>query len=237
MGVLESIGPIDIPYFKMGNVDSTDLFCANEMAIFEFYLANRARYRRVLDCGANIGVHSIIMARCGWEVRAFEPDLIHLEQLRHNLRINRVDVEVHASAISLEDGYADFTRVLDNTTSSHLDGAKTPHGPTEIFKVRTEAAAPHLAWADLAKIDIEGHEAAVITGVPFDIWATTDTIVEVGSERNAALILFFFNNSLINLFSQKIKWRKVEKLEDMPISHRDGSLFITPKPTMPWGDK
>src|SRR5258708_2926961 len=69
-----SFGALSLPYTKMGAIDSVDLFGLDELIIFSFYRANRARYRRVLDIGANLGLHSIVMARCGFQVKAFEPD-------------------------------------------------------------------------------------------------------------------------------------------------------------------
>jgi len=100
--------------------------------------------------------------------------------------------------------------------------------------VTLEAAAPHLAWADLAKIDIEGHEAELLTGLSPAIWKSTDAILEVGTAENAAAIFRHLHGSGVHLFAQKIGWREVASLDDMPVSHRDGSLFLTGKPVMNW---
>jgi hypothetical protein len=86
----------------------------------------------------------------------------------------------------------------------------------------------------LAKIDIEGHEAALLSGLPHETWHSTDAVLEVGSEANAHQIFDYFKGSSVNLFAQKIGWRRVTSVADMPVSHRDGSLFITAKPEMPW---
>src|SRR5262245_25313226 len=58
-------GSISLPYTRMGAIDSVDLFGLDELIIFTFYHTHRSRYRRVLDIGANLGLHSIVMARCG----------------------------------------------------------------------------------------------------------------------------------------------------------------------------
>lgn len=227
-------GRIAMPYFKMGNIDSLDLFGMDELIIFTFYHANRERYGRAVDFGANIGLHSIIMSRCGWEVRSFEPDPVHLEQMKSNFLLNGSAAEIYPAAVSLGDGTIEFVRVCGNTTGSHIKGAKSPYGETQTFTVNTEAALPHLAWADLAKIDIEGHEAELLTGMPRDIWLSTDAIVEVGSAENTERIFDYFNGSSINLFAQKIGWARVAHLHDMPTSHHDGSLFLSAKEQMPW---
>jgi FkbM family methyltransferase len=237
-GLDQGFGPfgnVSMPYFKMGKIDSLDLFGMDELIIFAFYRSNRHRYKRVVDFGANIGLHSIIMSRCGFDVRSFEPDPIHLERLRKNLHLNNVCAEVRDVAVALTDGEAEFVRVLGNTTGSHLKGAKSdPYGGTEVLKVRVEDARPHLHWADLAKIDIEGLEAELLTGLPHETWSDTDAIVEVGTKENANRILDHFRGSPVRLFAQKIGWRPVAKLEDMPFSHRDGSLFISTKASMSW---
>src|SRR5574341_904869 len=82
------------------------------------------RYRRARDIGANLGLHSIVLARCGFEVKAFEPDPWHFGLLKDNLAANRARVEAIPAAVSTADGEAQFVRVLGNTTGSHLAGSK-----------------------------------------------------------------------------------------------------------------
>lgn len=228
-------GSLAMPYFKMGSINSLDLFGLDELIIFAFYNANRDRYRKVVDFGANIGLHTIMMSRCGFEVRSFEPDPVHVDRLKANLVLNDAKSDVRAAAVSLEDGKTEFVRLVGNTTGNHIKGAKSNiYGPTEVLEVKMEAAAPHLAWADLAKIDIEGHEAALLTGLPPTTWRSTDAVLEVGTETNAQQIFAYLNGSDVNMFAQKIGWKRVTSLADMPTSHRDGSLFLTSKPEMPW---
>lgn len=231
-------GPFDaiaFPYHKMGNIDSLDLFGMDELIIFAFYHANRARYRRAVDFGANIGLHSLMMARCGFEVRSFEPDPVHFALLESNLSLNDAASELHRAAVSLEAGQTEFVRVLGNTTGSHIAGAKdSPYGELERFQITLEAAAPHLAWADFAKIDIEGHEAVLLTGLEPSVWETTDAILEIGTADNAAAIFEHMHGSGINMFAQKIGWRRVAAAEDMPASHREGSVFLSASLAMPW---
>ncbi len=229
------LGEILFPYHSMGNIDSLDLFGIDELILLAFYDANRERYARTVDFGANIGLHSFGMARCGFEVRSFEPDPVHFEILSANLALNGVLSELHQSAISLEAGNAEFVRVLGNTTGSHIAGAKEdPYGELERFEVVLEAAEEHLRWADLAKIDIEGHEADLLSGLPLDVWAATDAVLEVGTPKNADAVFAKFNGSDVGMFAQQLGWKRVTRLEDMPTSHRDGSLFLSSKSEMPW---
>ena len=228
-------GNLILPYTKMGAIDSLDLFGLDEMIIFAFYHANRGRYRRVIDIGANIGLHSIVMSRCDYEVRCFEPDPWHFSLLNRNLTANNTrSVSAFPAAISTTDGEAQFVRVLGNTTGSHLAGAKDSYGEKEHFTVKTTAIASLLPGTDLAKIDAEGHEKVLLLTFTREVMQTLDVMVEVGSPANAAAIFHHFTAMGVNLFAQKIGWQPARTAADLPTSHREGSLFLSVKPAMPW---
>lgn len=230
-------GELVLPYHAMGARDTLDLFGLDELIIFAFYWANRRRYRRALDIGANVGLHSIIMARCGFAVTSFEPDPRHFAWLEENLRLNRcTTVQPLPTAVSDQDGQMDFVRVLGNTTGSHLAGAKESYGELERFPVRVENIARHLANVDLMKIDAEGHEPEILFAAPPETWTRCDAMLEVGSVRNAERIFAHFQKLGVNLFAQKLGWNRVQQLDQVPTSHREGSLFISHCPEMGWGD-
>jgi hypothetical protein len=84
------------------------------------------------------------------------------------------------------------------------------------------------------KIDAEGHEKEILLAVPRDAWAHVDALVEVESRSNAAAIYEHFTGLGIRLFSQKINWRPVGRMEDMPFNYREGTLFLTSHDEMPW---
>lgn len=228
-------GELKFPYFKMGAVDSLSLFDLDELLLFSFYHQNRHRYSRVLDIGANVGLHSVVLSRCGFEVRCFEPDPTHFRQLQRNLALNGCHtVTPNQAAVSSEAGTLEFVRVLGNTTGSHLAGAKSPYGELERFPVRVEAIGPLLEWANLVKMDVEGHEAAILLSTTREHWLATDGVVEIGSPANAQAVFDHFRSLGVNLFAQKIGWGRVVDLPAMPTSYRDGSLFVTCKDEMPW---
>ena len=229
-------GKLVFPYHKMGAIDSLNLFDLDELIIFSFYWTNRKRYRRVLDIGANIGLHSTILSKCGFEVRAFEPDPQHFEILQKNLALNDCsDVQTFNAAVSSRAGVMEFIRVLGNTTGSHLAGSKAnPYGDLERFPVKVEAIEPLITWADLIKCDVEGHEKEILLATNRDHWLTTDALVEVENESNAAFIYEHFTTLGVQLFSQKTNWQLVRGVDDMPTSYREGTLFVTCKSEMPW---
>ncbi|MEE9910680.1 MAG: FkbM family methyltransferase [Deltaproteobacteria bacterium] len=232
----EPFGSLVFPYFKMGAIDSLNLFDLDELIIFSFYFANREQYKKVLDIGANIGLHSIILSKCGYDVSSFEPDPEHHRILKRNIDLNECrNVHVHNAAVSNKSGTMEFVRVLGNTTASHLAGAKkNPYGDLERFQVTVADINQHIEAVDLIKLDAEGHEKDIILSTEIEAWLNTDAFVEVENAGNAEAIYRHFANSPVNLFSQKQNWAKVMRLEDMPVSYKDGSLFISAKAQMPW---
>jgi FkbM family methyltransferase len=228
-------GTLSLPYTKMGAIDSVDLFGLDELIIFAFYHANRSRYRCALDIGANLGLHSIVMARCGFAVKAFEPDPWHYRLLTENLQANGAGtVEPHPAAVSTADGEAQFVRVLGNTTGSHLAGSKDSYGEKEHFTVPTRAVRSLFEWADFAKIDAEGHERELLLTTTASLMQNLDIMVEIGNAGNAQAVFQHFHSIGIGMYAQKIGWNRVGSMAEVPTSHREGSLFISAKPAMPW---
>ena len=221
-------GEITLPFVEMGAITSLNLFDPGELAIFAFYWRNRKRYRKTADLGANLGLHSIVLDRAGYMVNAYEPDPGHFAYLAANLARNGCHaVAAHMDAVAARNGEHAFVRVLGNTTASHLAGAREFHGPVERFSVHTVAFKPILAWADLIKIDIEGSEADLICSTDKKRWAGADAIVEVGNPENATRIFEHCSAQGIGLFAARVDWQPIETFAQMPLSYKDGSLFVS----------
>ena len=230
------IGKISMPYFEMGEINSTHLFGLDELILFAFYEKSLARYNCVADIGANLGLHSVIMGKLGVNVLSFEPDPVHFSELRENLKLNGLSHEgIKQAAVSDKNGKASFTRVLGNTTGSHLSGAKdAPYGELEQFQVDVVCFRDILPSIQFAKIDVEGHEAKLILSTQGDDWKNFECVVEVGTENNRKAIFEHCKLLNLNMFSQKIGWEKVQNLSDAPCSYKEGSLFISKAAKMPW---
>ena len=230
------LGSIVLPYEKMGAIDSIDLFGLDELLIFSFYYRNRGRYARAADIGANIGLHSIVLSLCGSKVDSYEPDPDHHAKLVRNLELNNIlDCSANKAAVSDKDGTMQFVRVLGNTTSSHLVGSKSnPYGDLEYFDVTVHDINTIAERVDLFKIDAEGHEAVLLNGLALEAWNRVDAFVEIGTPENANAVFERFQNTDINIFSQKRGWARVESIEDIPVSYKEGGIFISSKPVMPW---
>jgi FkbM family methyltransferase len=221
-------GPIKFPYQKMGKIDSLHLFGDTELMILAIYQHNRHRWKNVLDIGANLGLHSICMARLGWYVRAYEPDYAHFECLLRNLEANHVMRYVcpYMAAVHTKEGTAKFIRVLDNLTGNHLEGFKNSYGPTEMLLVPTVNCKTLWPGTDFAKIDSEGNEAELCKTMTVQNMARMSCILEVRNEANAMEIFEHFMAIKVPMWSQKTEWSIVETLADMPKANREGSLFV-----------
>ena len=220
---------LNIPFTSFGNVTSNDLFSDKEQAIFNFYEASKTRYRRALDVGANIGVHSILMAKQGWCVLAYEPDPLTYAHFRRNVDTHEVMVGSSCAAVSDHQGDEVFVRVKGNMTGSHLKGDKSPYGELEEIPVHVVDCRPLFKWADFAKIDCEGHEAKLLLTVTDE---ACEFMVEVGSQDNAKAIYEHFQGKR-GMWAQKLDWKPVRSLEDVPKHHSEGGLFIGRKGPFP----
>jgi FkbM family methyltransferase len=233
---LAELGPVILPYEKMGAIDSIDLFGLDELIMFAYYHRNRGRYRRAVDIGANLGLHSILLAKSGLDVESYEPDPQHFEKLQRNLRLNAVSTcHPRMAAVSDRKGQTKFVRVLGNTTSSHVLGAKpNPYGDLEYFDVEVDDIREIASRVDFMKIDAEGHEAVILEALVAAAWQRVDAFVEIGSPENARAVFEHFKGGSASLYAQKLGWAKVGSIEDMPGSYKDGGIFVSAKTSMPW---
>lgn len=231
-----SIQQMRFSYFEMGAINSLDLFGLDELIIFSFYWQNRSRYFSIADIGANIGLHSVVLGHMGFNVASFEPDPTHIAEFSRNTQANLLTrIKLVPKAVNIDGGNVAFTRVLGNTTGSHITGAKTnPYGELDQIEVSATPFRNLLREHDLIKLDVEGFEASLLTSVSDDELDSTDVIGEIGTAENAEQIFNRFHGSPINLFSQKSNWGRVRSVDEMPTSHREGSFFLSKKHQMGW---
>lgn len=130
----------------------------------------------------------------------------------------------------------EFVRVKGNTTSSHVKGAKEfPYGELEVFTVGTKSFSKIFLEADLIKMDVEGLEADLLESMTSLSNSKCDIILEVGTPGNAERIFQHCLKLGLNIFSQKINWQKVSDSSQVPISYKEGSVFLSRADQMPWG--
>ena len=161
------------------------------------YLANGGNYEvretrfceRILrhgmtafDVGANIGLYTLLFARCvgvDGAVHAFEPDPENLRRLRVNLVLNELEnVRVTPSAVYSEPGTVTLYKFPPSLNAWHSLGRPTLPDPfhpgrttSPVAEQRVEATTldTHcdrhgIERIDLLKIDVEGAELDVLRG-------------------------------------------------------------------------
>mgnify|MGYP006185907407 CR=1 FL=1 len=80
---------------------------------------------------------------------------------------------------------------------------------------------------DLIKMDIEGSEADVLSAFDVSTFDKTDIIAEVSTLETRSILWDFFKKLELPVYAQKIGWRRITCLDDLPVSHREGSIFIS----------
>lgn len=124
----------------------------------------------VLDAGANIGFTALYFLKCGaGEVHAFEPDPRNFRRLAQ-LK-TRGKVRVYPEALGSKDGEVEFIISRSHNQGSTLDQRMLEKFPevfagSEHIKVRVYTLPSRLpdVHFDFMKIDVEGAEAALLTG-------------------------------------------------------------------------
>ena len=156
----------------------------------------------VVDVGAHIGRYTLMAAKFALKVIALEPEPSNYSLLQANIELNRFS-NVLALPIALSSNRATQRFYLaaqgDTARSSLEQGWSTKMGFTpsrKSMEVESETldnliAHLDLATIDLLKIDVEGHEVAVLSGASKALNRTRRLIIEVsrGNERPCEFLL------------------------------------------------
>ena len=116
----------------------------------------------VYDIGANIGWFSLLAARRGARVIAFEPSPANASQVEANAHANRLsNIQVVRAAVSDHNGWARFS------PDDSLQGVLRDDGSllVPVITLDSWVAAGWLPAPDVVKIDVEGSELQVLDGM------------------------------------------------------------------------
>lgn len=166
-------GPIGLPY-----VDGTFLFATrgmtgatgnwycglHETSEMAFVLHLLRPNELFLDVGANVGSYTVLAAGAAKaRVIAVEPIPSTFDALRRNVAVNALDgrVDCHRLGLSDTQGTLRFTSTLDTVNHVLSDGEDAPSVDVPVTRMNDLVGdeAP-----TLIKIDVEGHEHAVLRG-------------------------------------------------------------------------
>jgi FkbM family methyltransferase len=140
----------------------------------------------VWDVGANFGLYSILCAKqLGPDGRVFavEPHRRALKLLYENIDLNdmRNRIEVFEGALSDQDGSAAFFESMETAFSGLSDtGRATLEDTSMVETLRLDSLRRKTGTRpiDLIKIDVEGHEAAVLEGALVALNASPNVIIQ-----------------------------------------------------------
>jgi hypothetical protein len=77
-------------------------------------------------------------------------------------------------------------------------------------------------------------ECEKLKALPLDVWKRVDAFVEIGTPENARAVFDHFAGTVVNIFSQKRGWARSDSIDDVTFSCKEGSVFVSAKPVMPW---
>lgn len=125
----------------------------------------------VVDIGANIGLYSMAAAARGASVHAFEPVPATVARLRRSLSLNpdlTSRVTVHAEGLSSDPGTLTLHTQSLQDYSGHASAHRSAEDQGDAIDVPISTLDEELQEiarpVRLVKIDVEGHESAVLEG-------------------------------------------------------------------------
>jgi FkbM family methyltransferase len=142
----------------------------------------------ILDAGANIGFHTVNMARYGNKVYAFEPQFLLCEILKLNTSLHKVEHKVECLNLGLGDKYCEMKM-------ESLDKFKEPDG-VDNFGARGL---------------VEGTDGEVVTVVPFDSLDLDVDVIKMdiqGFEIHAI-------NGMVKTIKRNKPWMMLENYVEM----------------------
>ena len=171
------------------------LFGKWEGQSLRLWVAAAHRARVILDVGANSGLYSLAAKTIApaATVVAVEPIERIRERLRTNVELNGFDIGIVPRALSDRDGTG---TMLDTGQELELRATLDPEGvvlhgersrpvSVPIARLDTLVGSGAIPEPDLLKIDVEGHEAAVLRGMPAVLDKRPRIVLEVHSDEVA----------------------------------------------------
>lgn len=135
--------------------------------------------KTALDIGAYTGLYSIIAAKQGCKVSAFEPNTAVFKRLMENCSLNGSDVDLFSCAVGAEKSSVDMRK---NAAVELTSGGKI-YGRGDIPLITIDSM--HLDDVCAVKIDVEGYEAEVLKGMVKTLELCRPVIITEALDTNA----------------------------------------------------
>lgn len=145
-------------YFRVPNVRQIDL------------LRQEARRGTLVDVGANVGLMSMLLADVFEYGLLFEPNPLAAARARENVQLNNLPFQVHEVALSDWVGSVRFedrggVHTCNRTVSDFATDSRTIMVPSSTLDQFLAQRPPLKKPITVIKIDVEGHENAVLRGM------------------------------------------------------------------------
>lgn len=122
-----------------------------------------------VDVGANVGLVTLLVADKIGHAVLFEPNPAAFQRAQENLKLNGLSFEVFPIALSDTTGTVEFedsgTSSCNRTVEGFTTSAPTITVPRTTFDDFLRGRSAPLPPVDAVKIDVEGHENAVLRGM------------------------------------------------------------------------
>ena len=195
--------PVDGTSFLMASTGSqieNDVFWSGLFGRWEgpslrLWVAAARQAKVILDVGANSGLYALVAKAVAPQARvfAFEPIERIVHGLAKNVALNRFDIRVVRQALSDRDGTATMLdtgkeielRATLDPTGAVLAGESSGPVTVPVARLDTLVDDETVPPPDLVKIDVEGHEAAVLRGMRATLETRPQILMEVHSPRAA----------------------------------------------------
>ena len=200
---------------------------------------------QIVDVGANVGLYSLLLAELAGDegsVLAFEPEPNLFAMLLVNCARNEVrNVTAQQLALGQRNGRVIFQRSAFNSGDNRLGRRTSAHEPIEVELVCFDDLHPEAA-PDFIKIDVQGHELDVLSGMERALQASVSVRVffefcpraaRAAGSSAEALLDFFRERDFLLYETAGGKLRRVgdfSKLADKASGHRYRNLLATREP-------
>ena len=154
----------------------------------------------VIDVGGNRGIYTYCLWKLGAKVQVFEPNPICNEVLSA-WATGKSSVTLHSVALSSTEGSANLHIPIDESGVEHdasasIENIGFSHARDELVPLRT-LDSYQFEDVKLIKIDVEGHEFAVLEGASMTLTSSRPAmLVEVEQRHNDRLISDVFEKIL-----------------------------------------
>jgi len=136
------------------------------------------------DIGSNIGQHTLFMSQYAEEVHAFEPYQPVRQRLEKHIALNKLNnVEVHAVGLGTMDEMLEFfaptgsNQGIGSFSPDSLERGTVAKGQLQVVQGDRYFAEQGIKAAQLVKIDVEGFEKPVLSGLESFIAAQRPILV------------------------------------------------------------